>query len=91
MTDYRPIDCGQYSEYELAILQRKRLRVSWRHADGRSHIEPLMPIDLRTRSHEEFLVVKRAAGEVFELRLAYIVKVPKTHFQDIKKRRRLPP
>ncbi|MGW8310259.1 MAG: hypothetical protein ACWGNB_04275 [Thiogranum sp.] len=50
-----------------------------------------MPIDLRTRSHEEFLVVKRAAGEVFELRLDYIDKIETTHFQHIKKRRRLPP
>jgi Rho-binding antiterminator len=75
MTDYRPIDCGQYSEYELAILQRKRLRVSWHEFDGQSHIELLTPIDLRTRDHEEFLVVKRPDGRAFELRLDYIVRV----------------
>jgi Rho-binding antiterminator len=72
MTDYHPIDCGQYSEYELAILQHRRLRVAWRDADGQSYVEVLTPVDLRTRDHEEFLVVRRRDSETFELRLDYI-------------------
>lgn len=74
MTDYTPIDCGQYSEYELAILNRQRLRITWREADGQSRIDALMPVDLQTRNHEEFLRVENSAGRHFELRLDYIVK-----------------
>lgn len=74
MTDYTPIDCGQYSEYELAILRQKRLRICWHDADGQSHIDVFMPIDLFTRSSEEFLLLDRGDGEPFELRLDRISK-----------------
>jgi len=74
MTDYTPIDCGQYSEYELAILRQKRLRICWHDADGQSHIDVLMPIDLFTRSSEEFLLLDRGDGAPFELRLDRISK-----------------
>jgi Rho-binding antiterminator len=69
MTDYTPIDCGQYSEYELAILRQKRLRICWHDAHGQSHIDVFTPIDLFTRRGEEFLVLDRGDGEPFELRL----------------------
>lgn len=74
MTDYTPIDCGVYSRYELAILHRRRLRVSWREPGGQSHIEVLQPRDLRTREHEEFLIAETREGELLELRLDYIVQ-----------------
>jgi Rho-binding antiterminator len=69
MTDYTPIDCGLYSEYEQAILHHKRLRVSWREPDGHSGIDVLTPVDLVTRRGEEFLVLRRGDGAAFELRL----------------------
>ncbi|RTZ61283.1 MAG: transcriptional antiterminator, Rof, partial [Gammaproteobacteria bacterium] len=30
MTDYQPIDCGIHSEYEVAILRGKPIRLRWR-------------------------------------------------------------
>jgi Rho-binding antiterminator len=72
-TDYKPIDCGVYSEYELAIMHGKRLRVSWRDAEGPPRIEVLIPIDLRTRQGEEFLVVKDHNGCEHEIRLDRIL------------------
>jgi Rho-binding antiterminator len=74
MTDYTPIDCGQYSEYERAVLRRKRLRISWHDPHGQSHIDVFMPTDLFTRSGEEFLVLDRGDGKPFELRLDRISK-----------------
>jgi Rho-binding antiterminator len=75
MTDYTPVDCGLYSEYELAILRRRRLRIYWHEADGQAHIDVLMPVDLRTRRGEEFLVLERGDGESTELRLDRIARV----------------
>jgi Rho-binding antiterminator len=69
MTDYTPIDCALYSEYELAILQGKRLRISWRDAEGQTRIDVCMPLDLVTRDHAEYLLVGRADGQRLELRL----------------------
>jgi len=69
MTDYTPVDCGQYSEYEVAILRHRRLRISWRDAGGHTCIDVFTPLDLVTRDHAEFLAVARSDGERLELRL----------------------
>jgi len=74
MTDYTPIDCGLYSEYELAILQHQHRRITWHDANGQSRIDALIPVDLLTRNHEEFLIAEDSTGQRVELRLDYIVK-----------------
>lgn len=72
MTDYRPIDCGLYSRYELAILRRRLLRLTWTEPDGITHIENVRPLDLKTRSSEEFLVAEDSNGRPLEIRLDHI-------------------
>ena len=74
MTDYRPIDCALHSEYELAVMHNRRLKITWRQTDGQLRVEVLMPRDLRTRNHEEFLIAERSNGQRLELRLDAIVK-----------------
>lgn len=69
MSDYKPIDCGIYSEYELAIMHRQRLRLSWREPDDSLHVETILPTDLRTREGEEFLIVTGQDGTTREIRL----------------------
>ena len=73
MSDYKPIDCGLYSEYEVAILHRSRLRLSWRDSSETVHIEVITPRDLRTRQGEEFLVVSGQDGRQQEIRLDHIL------------------
>jgi Rho-binding antiterminator len=72
MTDYTPIDCAQYSEYELAIMHRQRLRICWQEPGGQLHIDVFTPVDLVTREHEEFLVVNGGDEQRLELRLDHI-------------------
>ena len=72
-TDYKPIDCSLYSEYELAIMHGTRLRLCWRDAADSSRIEVLLPVDLRTRRGEEFLVAIDHAGVEREIRLDRIL------------------
>jgi Rho-binding antiterminator len=74
MSDYTPIDCGLYSEYELAILRRKRLRLSWRTAEGQLHVAVIMPKDLKTGDHAEFLVGEDADHRGLVIRLDHIIK-----------------
>lgn len=69
MTDYQPIPCALYSQYEIAILHRTPLRVRWRDADGVTYLETLTPEDLVTRDGEEFLIGHNTAGEPRRLRL----------------------
>jgi Rho-binding antiterminator len=73
-TDYTPIDCGLYSEYEAASVQHLRLRLSWRQPGGQLRIEVVKPIDLETRHQQEFLLVETRDRNRLELRLDQIIK-----------------
>jgi len=57
-SDYRPIPCETYAELEVAIMQGARLRVCWSSEDGMALLASLVPVDLRTRHSEEFLVAQ---------------------------------
>ncbi len=71
---YTPIACGVYSEYEVAILHRETLRLHWRDAHGMDHIERVVPRDLQTRNHCEYLIAEDCAdGSMLELRLDRII------------------
>lgn len=74
MSDYTPIDCALYSEYELAIMRRWKLRIVWKDESGLSHVEMLLPRDLQTRQGEEFLIAETAAGERLQIRLDQITE-----------------
>ena len=78
MTDYTPVDCGLQSEYELAIMHRDKLKLTWSDADGETCIYTITPTDLRTRNSEEFLVVSGADGMEFEIRLDRIMRFSRT-------------
>jgi Rho-binding antiterminator len=71
---YRPIDCGLYSEYELAIMQRRCWRMHWRDEAGHDHLETLRPTDLQTRQGEEFMYAITDDGSERCIRLDRIIK-----------------
>jgi Rho-binding antiterminator len=74
MTDYTPIDCDRHSEFELAIMHRDTLNLTWRDADGATHTEVITPADLLTRNSEEFMRVSDANGVEREIRLDRILQ-----------------
>lgn len=74
MSDYTPIDCGLHSQYELAVMHRRRLRVSWRDAAGDSCMQVLVPRDLQTRAGAEYLIGETLDGRRLELRLDHILR-----------------
>ena len=65
MSDYQPIACDLYSQYELAVMHRTPLTLCWRGLDGLGHLE--------TCKGEEFLVLLNAAGERLRVRLDRIL------------------
>ena len=74
MSDYIPIDCETYANYELAIMHRQRLRLVWREPDGTIHLEILRPVDLETRQHAEYLHLADCDGQRRVIRLDRILK-----------------
>jgi Rho-binding antiterminator len=78
MTDYTPVDGGLHSEYELAVMHQERLRLTWRDIDGELRTETVLPEDLLSRHHEEFLLVIREGGKGEEIRLDHILHLEHT-------------
>ena len=71
--DYVSISCATYSEYELAVLRRQKLRLVW-HEDNVIHDRVILPLDLQTRNHEEFLIGRDETGATVTIRLDHIRK-----------------
>ena len=65
---YQPIACDLYSQFELAIMHRLRIRLRWIE-DNVIHDQAVTPIDLRTLQHAEFLVCRVGAAAPFLVRL----------------------
>lgn len=71
---YTPIDCGVYSEYELAIMHRRPMRLHWQEDDGTESTKNVMPKDLRTEDKREYLIAESEDGSELKLRLDRIIK-----------------
>ena len=65
---YAPIACARYSEYEIAILHRQKMRLRW-HRDNVHYDQVVTPLDLKTINHEEFMVFRVDSGETLTIRL----------------------
>lgn len=72
---YRPIDCGVYSRYEVAIMHGEWLQVSWHDSDGLDHLERLQPYDLQTADGAEYMLARNALGTEHRIRLDQIIHV----------------
>jgi Rho-binding antiterminator len=69
MTDYTPIDCGLHSQYELAIMQRQRLQLSWTTDSHPVTACTVLPVDIFTRAGQEFLQVRDEKDREHTIRL----------------------
>ncbi len=67
-TDYQPVSCARYDEYEIAILHGRKMHLTWR--DGNViYDQTVTPLNLRTAHGQEFLIVRVHDGATRELRL----------------------
>jgi transcriptional antiterminator Rof (Rho-off) len=73
-TDYQPIACASYDQYEIAILHGRRLHLTWQE-DNVIYDRVVTPLNLRTAHGEEFLVLRLPTGETREVRLDHIRRV----------------
>lgn len=71
---YAPIGCTRYSEYEVAILHRQKLHLRWRE-DNVFHDQVVLPVDLKTVNHEEFLICRGNTDQELRIRLDRIQRM----------------
>jgi transcriptional antiterminator Rof (Rho-off) len=79
VTDYQPVDCDLHSEYELLIMQHSKIKLSWQDSAGVIHTEAVFPLDLRSRSGEEYMVFSTGTGTEREIRLDHIRSFSRIH------------
>lgn len=66
---YQPIECGLYSEYELAIMHKSTVILSWLDQNEKKLTETIEPIDLLIRDKQEFLKFCTQDNTTIEIRL----------------------
>ena len=67
--DYTPVSCATHSEYELAIMRKKKILLT--RGDT---TEEVLPLDILIREHAEYLLYEDGTGERKEVRLDYITE-----------------
>ena len=70
---YIPIECGLHSAYEVAIMHKNLLHLDWNDSDKMQHKDNVMPLDLKTIDHKEFLIAKASNNESHQIRLDKIL------------------
>jgi Rho-binding antiterminator len=70
-TDYKPIACANYDQYEIAILHGSKMHLTWQTGNV-IYAQVVTPLNLRTARGEEFLVLRLASGATAEVRLDHI-------------------
>lgn len=73
---YQPISCELHSQYELAIMHKNKLCLTW-CKDGEVVTETnIIPVDIQTKNKAEYLVVKTSEqNNLFSIRLDYIIEM----------------
>ena len=69
---YIPIACALHDRYELAIMHKTRINISWDDGDGRGHEENVVPTDIVVKNSEEFLLFLDSKGDEQSIRLDHI-------------------
>jgi len=73
---YQPISCELHSEYELAIMHKNRLCITWRKDGIIVMDENVIPVDIQTKNKAEYLIVKTHKNNaVYSIRLDYIIEI----------------
>ena len=73
---YKPISCELHSQYELAIMHKNKLCLTWRKEGEVVTEKDIIPVDVQTKNKAEYLVAKipKQNALVF-IRLDYIIEM----------------
>jgi len=70
-TDYQPISCANYDQYEIAIMHGSKMHLTWQ-TDNVIYDQIVTPLDLRTAHGEEYLILRLVSGDSAQVRLDHI-------------------
>lgn len=72
---YQPISCDLHSQYELAIMHKNKLQLSWL-SEGELVTETnISPLDIQTKNRAEYLIAVTADSKNLCIRLDHITEM----------------
>lgn len=71
-TAYTPVSCELHSQYELAIMHKNKLCLSWIDEGKLVSETDITPVDVQTKNKAEFLIAKTAEQHELIIRLDQI-------------------
>ena len=72
---YQPISCDLHSQYELAIMHKNKLQLSWSCDDELFTDTNILPLDVQTKNKAEYLLAVTSKDENLCIRLDHITKM----------------
>lgn len=73
--NYQPISCDLHSQYELAIMHKSKLKLSW-ISEGKAVTETnILPLDVKTKNKAEYLIAVTPGNKNICIRLDHIIKM----------------
>ena len=72
---YQPVSCELHSQYELAIMHKSKLELSWLSGGELVTETNVQPLDVKTENKAEYLVAVTEKNENLLLRLDQITKM----------------
>ena len=74
-TPYQPVSCDLHSQYELAIMHKNRLCLTWLENGEAATKTGVTPVDVQTKNKAEYLIVKTAEQDELVIRLDQITQM----------------
>lgn len=72
---YKPVSCDLHSQYELAIMHKNKLQLSWL-SEGEFVTESnISALDVQTKNKAEYLIAVTSHGENLCIRLDHITEM----------------
>lgn len=72
---YKPVSCDLHSQYELAIMHKNKLQLSWLANGGTVAESNISPLDIQTKNKAEYLIAVTATNKNLCIRLDHITEM----------------
>lgn len=72
---YQPISCELHSQYELAIMRKDKLQLSWLSASQIVSKTNITPLDVLTKNKAEYLIAVNSDNKNLCIRLDHITEM----------------
>lgn len=72
---YKPVSCELHSQYELAIMHKNKLHLTYQSESHSSVSSIVTPTDVQTKNKAEYLIAVTSSGENLCIRLDHIIEM----------------